>query len=567
VTYGPTQPTHSETVKSLRLLLLLVGSLAAPCGAFAQPASSAAAPAQQLVPATGPLTITIYDEQIDAGVTAVRDGQVFLSADLPRSVPLEELSSIRFRGHTSIRVEWLGQDNHDLAQVGKEAGPNGIQDIHMRMYGLDPSRKIKQLVVAGDPYPREIFAYDSSIPCWKLVLDWPDDSTVADIYVDPVEYDPFELPYDVTIAFEDGEEVHTRFQSTTHTSNKTMVDPAKPPPPAASLADDAVEVHLVDGGLFRGQVVAITGDEALLKPTFGGEVRVPLMRLRGLRFLAASKATAAAREQCFARLAAPDVQDVALVLAEDQTVTPLAGTVEGLGDGRLLFVYEGKRRSLNIARLAGLVLAKQPRGEDVPRPLQVFELAGGERLFGAWTGYSAETIQLEASWGGAVALPSAVVSRIGFRNGRMIFLSDLEPAAVEESAWFGRVLPWRKDQGLLGGPLAVRGQTFNKGLAMHSRYVLTYALDGRYESLQTVIGFEESALGLGRAACRVLGDGRELFAEPDLQGDADPRPLKLDVTGIKMLTLEVDFGEAEDVGDRVVWGNARLFKVPEQAPD
>jgi hypothetical protein len=94
---------------------------------------------------------------------------------------------------------------------------------------------------------------------------------------------------------------------------------------------------------------------------------------------------------------------------------------------------------------------------------------------------------------------------------------------------------------------------------------LTYALDGRFESLQATLGFEESAAGLGRAACRVLGDGRELFAEADLRGDADPRPLSVDVSGVATLTIEVDFGEAEDVGDRVVWGNARLFKVREPA--
>jgi hypothetical protein len=64
----------------------------------------------------------------------------------------------------------------------------------------------------------------------------------------------------------------------------------------------------------------------------------------------------------------------------------------------------------------------------------------------------------------------------------------------------------------------------------------------------------------GRVACRVLGDGRELFAEKDLRADQEPRPLELDVAGVSQLTLEIDFGEDENICDRVIWAGARLYR-------
>lgn len=529
-----------------------------------------AAPAAVAQPALpqGPLVVTVLDEQIASPLAEVREGQVVLACEVPRSIPLDELASIDFRHPVALTVEWLGQDNRDLTQVAA-LGANNVQDIHIRVGGVPAGRGIAQIVVAGTPANREVWALDTGkINSWPIALARAEGSSTLDLFVEPVQTDAFNLDYAVGITFDNGETVSAPYKAATHTNNQMVVDAANPPPPlpaAAPAADDAVEVHLADGGTFRGRLLSIADESAVLVPSFGEELRVPLLKLRGLRFLAPS--AAAGREQFAARLGTPEEQDVALVLGQDQSVTPLSGTVEGLANGRLQFTFEGKRRSLNVARLVGLVLAKHPVADAPARLEQIFELTSGERIVGQWTGYTADSIELSPSWGGRLTLPASVVERIACRNGRVVFLSDLEPVAVEEAAWFGRVLPWRKDQGLLGGPLAVRGQTFGKGLAVHGRCVLTYALDGGYESLQAIVGFEESAQGLGRVACRVLGDGRELFAEPDFRGDADPRPVQVDLAGVEVLTLEIDFGEGEDVGDRVVWGNARLFKVRQAAAE
>jgi hypothetical protein len=39
------------------------------------------------------------------------------------------------------------------------------------------------------------------------------------------------------------------------------------------------------------------------------------------------------------------------------------------------------------------------------------------------------------------------------------------------------------------------------------------------------------------------------------------------VSGVKTLSLEVDFGRGQDVGDRVVWANPRLLRADAKPAD
>jgi hypothetical protein len=60
---------------------------------------------------------------------------------------------------------------------------------------------------------------------------------------------------------------------------------------------------------------------------------------------------------------------------------------------------------------------------------------------------------------------------------------------------------------------------------------------------------------------RIVGDGKTLFDRPEARGDQPPEEFDVDVSGVKTLSLEVDFGRGQDVGDRVVWANPRLLRA------
>jgi hypothetical protein len=163
-----------------------------------------------------------------------------------------------------------------------------------------------------------------------------------------------------------------------------------------------------------------------------------------------------------------------------------------------------------------------------------------------------------------VSLPAKEVGQIRVRGGKVTFLSDLEPVAVEEVPYFGRAIPWRRDSGFDGEPPKLRGKAPLRSLAVHSRCVLTYALDGQYEKFKTTLGFDDSAGNRGRVDCRVLVDGREAFAKQDFRADQETIAVEVSLAGAKQLTLEVDFGLAEDVGDRILWADPRLFRAAEK---
>ena len=89
-------------------------------------------------------------------------------------------------------------------------------------------------------------------------------------------------------------------------------------------------------------------------------------------------------------------------------------------------------------------------------------------------------------------LPAAEVTDVRFRGGRMTYLSDLRPSKVEEMPYFGRKLPWRRDVNLLGEPLKIERPDIQRGVAVHSRSVLTYDLNGRYATFEALVGFDDA---------------------------------------------------------------------------
>jgi len=233
----------------------------------------------------------------------------------------------------------------------------------------------------------------------------------------------------------------------------------------------------------------------------------------------------------------------------------------GLSAGKLNVRFEGADRAVKQERVLGVVFAAHANLPPVTTPHQVFLFASGDTLAGRWLALDGGNLEFETHWQSRVKAAATDLAEIRSRNGRLTSLCDLEPVSVEEVPYFGRVIHWRRDQGFDGTPAAFKGKRPARWLAMHSHSVLTYALDGQYEKFKTTVGFDDSAGNRGRALCRVSVDGRELFLQPDFRSDQDPQEIELSVAGAKQLSLEVGFGEEQDVGDRIIWAEPRLFRV------
>jgi hypothetical protein len=123
------------------------------------------------------------------------------------------------------------------------------------------------------------------------------------------------------------------------------------------------------------------------------------------------------------------------------------------------------------------------------------------------------------------------------------------------AAWYAP----RQDQNLQSGPLQIDGKRYAKGLAMHSRTELVYRLADRYRRFVAVVGIDDTARPRGNVRLVISGDDRVLF-EAVVAGTDVPKPIELDMTGVRRLSILADFGDDLDVGDHLDLCEARLLK-------
>jgi hypothetical protein len=332
--------------------------------------------------------------------------------------------------------------------------------------------------------------------------------------------------------------------------------PVKPTAPAVTtghLLDGVIE--LANGDHFHGGVVS--WDDKTVKLQIA-DVTAPLELPPAMMMtLWTNDASAVVQAKALAVDAGPE--DVAYV-KKDNGVTAVKGLVVGVAADGVTFRYDDKDRKIDRAKIVGLVIRSNSAKPD-PAFHQLFHTINSDAISGTWTGLDKESAVIQTTAGATIKLPMKSVVSIGAINGRVIYVSDLKPSEVEQTPYFGRVIPYKLDQSLDGGPMTLSDGPHAKGIAVHSRCILTYDIDGKFDRFKTTLGFEQPAGKMGRVAVRVLGDDQVLISNVDFRGDQQAVVIDQDVRHVKQLVLEVDFGADQDTADRVDWADARLTRA------
>ncbi|MHC4986180.1 MAG: NPCBM/NEW2 domain-containing protein, partial [Planctomycetota bacterium] len=162
---------------------------------------------------------------------------------------------------------------------------------------------------------------------------------------------------------------------------------------------------------------------------------------------------------------------------------------------------------------------------------------------------------------GEMSLVRTHVLRVEFHSDRVVYLSDLEPTEVVEHGLMDRTFNYRANQAVSGRPIVLDGQTYDRGLGLHSVCELTYSLDGEFTMFAATVGIDDAARPNGDATLVVLADGQPLGEPLRLTGQGGAQLLRLDVADVDTLTVRVDFGDDQlDVGDHVDLAEARLIR-------
>ena len=152
------------------------------------------------------------------------------------------------------------------------------------------------------------------------------------------------------------------------------------------------------------------------------------------------------------------------------------------------------------------------------------------------------------------------IAALTITSDRVVYISNLKTVTQKIEGILHR--PWapRFDKSAGGGPISLGGRVYERGLGVHSRTELTFAIDGVYEMFVATIGIDDSVRPRGSVVFRVVGDGRVLYDSGVVTGKDEPVDIRVDVTDVKRLRLIVDFGEGLDLADHANWADARLLK-------
>jgi NPCBM/NEW2 domain/Pectate lyase superfamily protein len=139
------------------------------------------------------------------------------------------------------------------------------------------------------------------------------------------------------------------------------------------------------------------------------------------------------------------------------------------------------------------------------------------------------------------------------------FLSDLQWTSAS-NGWGPIERDMSNGEQLAGDgkkPMTIGGKTFDKGLGVHANSSITYTLDGQCSSFHAEIGLDDEIKKYSRRRNRgsvifkVLSDGAVKYASSVVRSTTAVEAVSLDITGAKVLQLEV-----EDAGDGLAWDHA-----------
>jgi hypothetical protein len=148
-------------------------------------------------------------------------------------------------------------------------------------------------------------------------------------------------------------------------------------------------------------------------------------------------------------------------------------------------------------------------------------------------------------------------------NGPISWLSSRIPEQVVQIPFFGATAwPTRMDMTVGGRPIQFGSQIFARGIGVHAYSRIDYALDGSYEAFRTQYAIAtDERRQYADVTVRIKLDGKTVHEQSDFRADILSPVVLLDLPkSAKMLTLEVDYGAANDTQDRFNWIEPALLR-------
>ena len=329
---------------------------------------------------------------------------------------------------------------------------------------------------------------------------------------------------------------------------------------AAPAGQPAAWVDLTDGSTLV--VASITSAGGTTRLGFGDQL--PSRAVVAVRFQAHAATTVAE----WARLQESEASGDVLVVRKGSSLDFHRGILREIGPATVRFEVDGEVLPVKREKVFG-VIVYQAAARNLPESVCRLAEANGSTWDVHTIGLDDGQVQWTTPLGLTIKRPVSELAKIDFSQGKIVYLSNLKPESVEWTPYIAAGKPlasWseffrpRNDQSLRSGPLELGGQTYKKGLALHSRTTMVYRLPGRFHRFKAIAGIDDRFRPRGNVRLVIRGDEQVLLTLTVAGTDEQPQPIDVDLSGARRLTILVDFGDDLDVADHLDLCEARIVK-------
>lgn len=344
----------------------------------------------------------------------------------------------------------------------------------------------------------------------------------------------------------------------------------------------AVWIELDDGSRVHASAFTSSAASAQITLAGGGAVDLPKQAVRSVRFFQQSPELAVQWREITSSMATGDVLVIRKVSTrtieqgenEPRTVTEHAldqveGTVLEVTPDTVRFELDGEQVNVRREKLEGVIFYNRGRKELPAAKCRVLDTAGSQWLVSDLA-MAEDRLAMTTLGGQKIVLDLAETAKIDFSVGNVAYLSDLEADSPGEPGVslqptnmtykFSLIFALRSRPPLGADSFQLAGERFDNGLSLHSPARLNYRVPAGFRKFHAVAGIDDSILSPGRFTLTILGDGKELARHAFSDQQRKPVTLALDVAQVRRLSIVLESGDGQDIGDQLNLCEARFTK-------
>jgi hypothetical protein len=322
-----------------------------------------------------------------------------------------------------------------------------------------------------------------------------------------------------------------------------------------------VHVVLADGGILIAGKVHIDREQLRGESQACETWSLPLELIAGMVLRPPNEP--AAVDAWLARIATANSASDRVLLDNGDELT---GAVAGLDENGLSLETDAGKTKIAIDQVAAIIFNSTLVHKSRPSGLRaIVGLNDGSRLMVIELAAANGRAKFKLAGGADLEAATGAIVCLQPLGGRAVYLSDLKPAGYRHVPFLQMSWPFQNDRNVLGGQLRAGGKPYAKGLGMHSPARITYDIGDSFRRFEAGLAVDAESGSRGSVVFRVFTDDGsgtlvERATSEVVRGGQEPIPIAVDLSGVKRLSLLVDFADHGDELDHADWLDARLLK-------